>query len=67
MLISELIVILWCVPVVFFIIIPLSMLGLWSIYNLVRKITDQIEQTHRFAKKSFSLPPVKRLRHKHAV
>lgn len=67
MLISEMIVGLWCVPVVLFIIIPLSMLCLWSIFKLIRKIGDQIEQTHRFAKKSVSEPPVKRLRPKHAV
>jgi len=50
MLISEMIVCLWFVPVALFIIIPLSILCLWSIHKLMRKFVDQIEQTQSSAK-----------------
>ncbi|MCP4297152.1 MAG: hypothetical protein GY786_16240 [Proteobacteria bacterium] len=46
MLISEIIVGLWLVPVVLFIIIPLSMLCIWIVYQLLKRISDQIVQIH---------------------
>lgn len=67
MLISEMIVCLWFVPVVLFIIIPLSILCLWSIHKLVRKFVDQIEQTHISAKESNKESPVSRLHPGRAV
>lgn len=47
MLNAESIVGLWFVPVVLFIIIPLSMLCLWTAHNLLRKLTDKIGHIHK--------------------
>lgn len=51
MLMSEIIVGLWLVPVVVFIIIPLSMLCVWSVYRLCKSIYDQVVQSNMFADK----------------
>ena len=50
MLISEFIVSLWIVPVVVFVVIPLSVLCAWSVHQLLRKIGDQAEQLAGSAK-----------------
>jgi hypothetical protein len=42
MFIANFIVGLWFVPVTVFILIPLSMLCVWSVHQLLRKITDKI-------------------------
>lgn len=47
MFISEFIVGLWFVPVVLFVVIPLSVLCAWSVHRLLRKIVDKIEQAAR--------------------
>jgi hypothetical protein len=44
MLISEFIVGLWFVPVVLFIVIPLTALCAWAVHQLLRKVGDTIEQ-----------------------
>ena len=49
---SEMIVVLWCVPVVLFIIIPLSMLCVWTFHQLLRKITDKIELIYKSSKEA---------------
>ena len=45
MLISEFIVGLWFVPVVLFIVIPLTVLCAWAAHQLLRKVGEKIEQT----------------------
>lgn len=67
MLTSEMIVGLWFVPVVLFIIIPLSVLCLWSVHKLMRKIANRIEQTHRSVKQVQKKSPASGLRTRHAV
>ena len=67
MLSSEIVVGLWFVPVVLCIIIPLSILCLWSIHKLMRTITDRIEQTQRSAKEFHNESPVSNVRPRHAV
>jgi len=67
MLTAEMIVGLWFVPVVLFIIIPLSILCLWSVHKLMRKITDRIEQTHRSVKEARNDSRTSGLRPRHAV
>lgn len=47
MFISEFIVGLWFVPVVLFVVIPLSVLCAWSVHRLFRKVGDKIEQVAR--------------------
>ena len=42
MFIANFVVGLWFVPVTVFILIPLSMLCVWSVYQLLRKITEKI-------------------------
>lgn len=49
MLISEFIVGLWFVPVVLFIVTPLTVLCAWSVHQLLRKVGEKIEQTARSA------------------
>ena len=49
---SEMIVVLWCVPVVLFVIIPLSMLCVWTFHQLLKKITDKIELIYRSSKEA---------------
>ena len=49
MLISEFIVGLWFVPVVLFIVIPLTVLCAWSVHQLLRKVGEMIEQAARSA------------------
>ena len=49
---SEMIVVLWCVPVVLFILIPLSMLCIWALHQLLKKITDKIELIHKSSKRA---------------
>ena len=44
MLISEFIVGLWFVPVVLFILIPLTVLCAWSVHRLLRNGFDRVEQ-----------------------
>ena len=67
MLISELIVGLWFVPVVIFIAIPLFVLCVWSVHRLVRKITDRIEQAHLSSKTAQNESPVQSFRPRPAV
>ena len=47
---SEMIVGLWFVPVVLFIALPLSMLCIWTIHRVLKRIADKIEQVHGIAK-----------------
>lgn len=47
MLNAEIIVGLWFVPVVLFIIIPLSMLCFWTAHQFLRKLTDKIGLIHK--------------------
>ncbi len=47
MFISEFIVGLWFIPVVLFVVIPLSVLCAWSIHQLLRKVGDKIEEAVR--------------------
>lgn len=47
MFMSEFIVGLWFVPVVLFIVIPLSVLCAWSVHRLLGKIGDRIERAAR--------------------
>ena len=44
MLISEFIVGLWFVPVVLFIVTPLTVLCAWSVHQFLRKVGENIEQ-----------------------
>jgi len=67
MLISEFIVGLWFVPVVLFVVIPLSVLCVWSVHRLMRKITERIEQAHLSAKASQNESPVQSFRPRPAV
>lgn len=43
----EIIVGLWFVPVVLFIIIPLSMLCVWTVYQLMMKLFGKIGLIHK--------------------
>jgi len=43
---SEMIVGLWFVPVVLFVVIPLSMLCIWTVHQLLKRIIAKIEQVH---------------------
>lgn len=47
MFISEFIVGLWFVPVVLFVVIPLSLLCAWSVHLVLRKVGEKIAQTAR--------------------
>lgn len=47
---AEMIVGLWFVPVVLFIVVPLSVLCLWSVHRVLRKAVDGIEKAHASAK-----------------
>ena len=67
MLASQMIVGLWFVPVVLFIIIPLSILCLWLVHKLMRKIVDRIEQTHRSVKQSRNQSRTPGIQPRHAV
>ena len=67
MLISEFIVGLWFVPVVLFVVIPLSVLCVWSVHRLMRKITERIEQAHLSAKAAQNKSPVQSFRPRPAV
>ncbi len=49
MLISEFIVGLWFVPVVLFIVTPLTVLCVWSVHQFLRKSGEKIEQAARSA------------------
>ncbi|MGI9537037.1 MAG: hypothetical protein ACR2PB_08195 [Desulfocapsaceae bacterium] len=67
MLISDLIVYVWLVPVVLFIVVPLSLLCAWSVHRLMRRITGRIEQAHLSAKAAHKKAPVQRFRPRPAV
>ena len=67
MFISELIVSLWFVPVVLCVALPLSVLCVWSVHRLMRKITERIEQAHLSAKAARNETPVQSLRPRPAV
>ncbi len=49
---SEMIVVLWSVPVVFFILMPLSMLCVWAFHQLLKKVTDKIKLIYKSSKKA---------------
>lgn len=49
---SEMIVVLWCVPVVLFILMPLSMLCIWACLQLFRKLARKTVQIHQAVKKA---------------
>ncbi len=49
---SEMLVVLWCAPVVLFIVVPLSMLCIWAFHQLLKKITDKIELIHKSSKEA---------------
>lgn len=63
----EMIVYLWFVPVVLFIIIPLSVLCFWGVYQLSRKITDRIELAYKSTNKVGNQAPVSSLRPRPAI
>lgn len=67
MFISEFIVSLWFVPVVLFIAIPLTVLCVWSVHQLLRKITERIEQAHVSAKAARNETPIQSFRPRPAV
>ena len=50
MLSSSLIVGLWFLPVMLFIIIPLSMLSIWSVHKLLKLVVEKLEQVVRNAR-----------------
>ena len=64
---SEWIVVFWFVPVVFFIIIPLLTLCVWSGHQVLKRIFDKIKQTHGSAKKVRNESQVTGLRSRPAV
>ena len=66
MFMSEMIVGLWFVPVVLFIIIPLSMLCLYAVHKLVNKVAERIEQTQQ-AEKCLDTPRLAVFTPRHAV
>lgn len=67
MFISELIVYLWFVPAVLSIGIPLSVLCVWSVHRLMRKVTERVEQAHLSAKAAHKESPVQSFRPRPAV
>lgn len=67
MFISEMIVGFWFVPVVLFILIPLSTLCLWSVHKGLRAVIDKIEQVHKAAENERGNSFVKSVRPRHAV
>ena len=63
----EMIVYLWFVPVVLFVIIPLSVLCLWGIYQVFRKVADKIDQAYNSAVKAGNQSPAASLRPRPAI
>ena len=66
MFMSEMIVGLWFVPVVLFIIIPLSILCLYAVHKLVSKVAERVEQTHQ-SEKGLDTPRLPVFSPRHAV
>jgi len=64
---AEMIVGMWFVPVVLFILIPMSMLCIWAVHQILRKITDRIELIHKSAKEAQDKSPVTNLHPKPAA
>jgi hypothetical protein len=65
---SELIVCLWFLPVILFIVIPLSVLCLWGFYRISRKVPDGVEHlAKKTMEKAGSSAYATRLRPRHAV
>lgn len=67
MLNSEIIVGFWFVPVALFIVIPLSMLCIWTVHKFLGKIANKIELVHNSAKAARDEAPVSGLRPRAAV
>ena len=64
---AEIIVGLWFVPVVLFVLIPLSVLCFWSVHRVLRKIVDSAEQAHASAKSAREESPAPAFRPRPAV
>jgi hypothetical protein len=64
---SEMIVVLWFVPVVLSIVIPLAMLCIWSVQQVLKRVADTLEQAHRSAKEARKESRVGGYRTRHAV
>lgn len=64
---AEMIVGLWFLPVILFVIAPLSLLCLWFVHRVLRKITDRVGQTYGSVVKAQSQSPSPRIRPRHAV
>lgn len=65
---SELVVCLWFLPVVLFIITPLSVLCLWGFYRISRKVADGLEQqAKKTVEQAGSRTYATELRPRHAV
>lgn len=63
----EMIVYLWFVPVVLFIVIPLSVMCLWGVCQFFRNITDRIELDYKSINKAGNQSPVPNLRPRPAI
>ena len=64
---SEIVVALWFVPVILFILIPLSMLGVWSVHLLMKRFTEKVERTVRNANAKSSKTPTPQFRPRTAI
>ena len=67
MLNAEMIVGLWFAPVVVFILIPLSVLCLWSVHKVLRKLVDSAEQAHASSRDARDTSPAPLYRTRPAV
>lgn len=64
---AEMIVGLWFMPVVLFIIVPLSILSVWTLHQSLRKLTDKIGLLNKSLEGAGEDAPVQGLRTRVAV
>jgi len=64
---SEMIVGLWFVPVVLFILIPLSMLGIWTVLQFAKKVIHKTERVQETVKETLNESKIEALHPKMAA